>query len=159
MKVKYPSGEVPTPEAFSKSDFDLVQIGKRGAKVFVNRGTTPFDKAFFREKITNRQYEAAKAYETRYTGYWAGSKQRNILDITPRGKSVSVGENEAEYALRRKEALEKLETCKGMREVHLKVLTEICVYHEPMGDCRPERRRYRLFCEGTDFIADFLGFR
>ena len=157
MKIKYPSGEVPTPEAFRKSDFDLVQIGKRGAKVFVNRGTTPFEKAYFRGKITNRQFEASKVYELRYNAYWGRSSQRNTLDITPRGKSVI--SSESEINLRRKEALEKVETCRGMAKQHLKVLVSICVYHEPIGDCRPERKRYRLFCEGTDFIADFLGFR
>ena len=150
--------ETPTKEALKQGEYEFMRVEKNGAKVWVNRGITPIDRAYNRKKLTYRQYEAGKTYERRYTAYWERSSGRNILDVTPRGRSAS-DESLQERALKNKENLEEIEHCYGLNALHRATLVSICVDHAAIGDCRPERKRYSTLIEALDLIADYLKIR
>jgi len=150
--------EGPTPEALARGVYALKRISKKGPKVYVNQEPTPIHRAYNRDKLNQRQFEAAKAFEIRYIAYWSRSSGRNILDTTVRGRG-STDESQQERSLRAKERLNELETCLGMTKKHLSLLVDICVDYEPIGDCRPNRRRYVNLLEGLDCIANQLKLR
>lgn len=148
----------PTPEALRHGEYELARVEKDGAKVWINKGITPLDRAYNRKKLSYRQYEAGKTYERRYVAYWERSSGRNILDVTPRGRSAS-DDSLQERALKNKERLQEVESCFGLNAYHRTTLVSICVDHIAIGDCRPERKRYSTLIEALDFIADFLKIR
>tara|TARA_B100000700_G_C15057266_1_gene863573 strand:+ start:813 stop:1274 length:462 start_codon:yes stop_codon:yes gene_type:complete len=150
--------DAPTPETLSKGVYKLVRLHKKSSRVWVNQEPTPILRAFNRDKLTFRQFEAAKIFEARYTAYWARSSGRNILDQTPRGKSAD-DDSLQERALKAKERLIEIETCSGMTKSYLKVLVSVCVDYEKIGDCRPTRKRYSYLCSGLDCVANYLKIR
>ena len=150
--------DVPTPEALQKGIYKLTRLKKGDAKVYVNQEPTPIYRAYNREKLSYRQFEASKIFEARYLAYWQRGSGRNILDTSVRGRGSSE-ESQQEMALRAKERLEELEQCTGMTKVMLKLLIDICVGHEPIGDCRPNRKRYSKLVEGLDCVANQLRLR
>ena len=147
-----PSGEVPTPYAFIKSDYDLVKLRLKESTVFVNKGSTPYERAFRAKKISEEQKNSCVLYERRYCAYWGRSGGRNLLDTTPRGSSTW-SDAEQILALQLKENLEELEAL--LTKEQNKVLKETCVYYEPLGDRRMTRKRFKTFFEAAQTIAEF----
>ena len=150
--------DAPTPEALLKGVYKLTRLSKEGAKVYVNQEPTPIHRAYNREKLSYRQFQAAKSFEARYLAYWSRGSGRNILDTSVRGRGSSE-ESQQEIALRAKERLQELEECLGMTKTILRLLVDICVDEEPIGDCRPNRKRYAKLVEGLDCIANQLKLR
>lgn len=145
-----PSGEVPTPFAFIKSDYDLVKLRLKESTVFVNKSSTPYERAFRAKKISEKQKDSCLLYERRYCAYWGRSGGRNLLDTTPRGSNAV---SDQLLALQLKENLEELEAILSGYEN--RILRETCVYYEPLGDRRMNRKRFKVFFDASQKIADF----
>ena len=145
--------EKPNSFLFNKFWFEKKRVNKGEAKVYVNQETTPFHRAYHREKLTPQQFEAAKEIEKRYLAYWQRTSQRNILDTSPRGSSVD-SESQQEYALRAKEKIIEVEDV--MTRTQRNIVYSVCVNYEPIGKCELRRKRYRYLVEGLDAVAKML---
>ena len=142
--------EKPNSFVLQHSWYEQRRVTKGEAKVYVNQESTPYHRAYHREKITPSQFEACKVVEKRYLAYWLRNSQRNILDTSVRGSGMDA-ESQQEVSLRAKERLEEVLEC--MTKVQCEVVFSVCVEHEKLGECDLRRKRYRYFVEGLDAIA------
>jgi len=140
--------EKPNSFQFQHTEYKHKRVSKGGSKVWVDVEGTPFHKAYNRGKLTDAQFEAAKAFEKRYLAVWFRKSAKNLLDPTPTGSS---GLTNQEAAIRAKERLEEVE--EAMTYTQLNVVISVCVDHKPIGQCEIKRRRYRYLVEGLDEIA------
>ena len=142
--------EKPSKFQLQHSWYEPKRVNKGEAKVYVNQESTPYHRAYHREKITPSQFEACKVVEKRYLAYWLRNSQRNILDTSVRGSSMDV-ESQQEASLRAKEKLQEITDV--MTQSQREVVFSVCVEHEKLGECDLRRKRYRYFVEGLDAIA------
>ena len=145
--------EKPNSFVLQHSWYEQRRVTKGEPKVYVNQESTPYHRAYHREKLTPAQFEACKVFEKRYLGYWQRSGQRNILDTSVRGSSMDV-ESQQEASLRAKEKLEEVLEC--MTKAQCEVVFSVAVEHEAIGECDLKRKRYRYLVEGLDEIANKL---
>ena len=142
--------EKPNSFVLQHGWYEQRRVTKGEAKVYVNQESTPYHRAYHREKLTPAQFEACKVFEKRYLAYWQRSGQRNILDTSVRGSSMDV-ESQQEASLRAKERLEEVLEC--MTKGQCEVVFSVAVEHEAIGECDVKRKRYRYLVEGLDEIA------
>jgi len=145
--------EKPNRFVLQHSWYEQRRVNKGDSKVYVNQESTPYHRAYHREKLTPSQFEACKVFEKRYLAYWQRSSQRNILDTTVRGSSMDA-ESQQEASLRAKERLEELLDCMTWEQCN--VVFSVTVEHEAIGECDVKRKRYRYLVEGLDEIANKL---
>ncbi len=142
--------EKPNSFVLQHSWYEQRRVTKGEPKVYVNQESTPYHRAYHREKLSPAQFEACKVFEKRYLAYWQRSGQRNILDTSVRGSSMDV-ESQQEASLRAKERLEEVLEC--MTQGQCEVVFSVAVEHEAIGECDVKRKRYRYLVEGLDEIA------
>jgi len=142
--------EKPNSFVLQHSWYEQRRVTKGESKVYVNQESTPYHRAYHREKLTPAQFEACKVFEKRYLAYWQRSGQRNILDTSVRGSGMDA-ESQQEVSLRAKERLEEVLEC--MTQAQCEVVFSVAVEHEAIGECDVKRKRYRYLVEGLDEIA------
>jgi hypothetical protein len=145
--------EKPNSFVLQHSWYEQRRVKKGDSKVYVNQESTPYHRAYHRDKLTPAQFEACKVFEKRYLAYWQRSGQRNILDTTVRGSGMD-SESQQEASLRAKERLEEVLEC--MTKGQCEVVFSVAVEHEAIGECDLKRKRYRFLVEGLDEIANKL---
>tara|TARA_R100001510_G_scaffold24230_1_gene21301 strand:- start:1572 stop:2024 length:453 start_codon:yes stop_codon:yes gene_type:complete len=136
---------------FKHGLYQKIRVSKRGQKVFVNRNNCPADRALYYEKITYKQWTANNLFERRYLSYWNRKHQKNILDRSLVGKSIS-NNTIQEIAVQNKERLEEIQTITGLTKEHYNNLIKISVDYENLGDMRIKYKKFRLYCEALDLI-------
>lgn len=137
---------IPDPEREEKNFGPTRERAKRGkyvvsdGRVYQDEAATPLRWALKRGKLTLAQVEAGEHVEAVWRAL-NGSTGRSCLDIDPRGG----GEMSAERAARLKARLNQFQSVTGEA---WPVVWQVSVMHEPIGDCRPSRRRFRHLFDG-----------
>lgn len=143
----------PTPERIAKGSYRVGETSRAGICFAVDEDATPVRAAYRRGKLTKRQVDAAEAYEEHHTFVWGRGGSRDCLDTSPRGGTSHGSDSQQMRCASANRRLTALMT--RMDAKVARVLFDVCVRQEAIGDCRPTYKRYQHLVLGLDICADF----
>lgn len=143
----------PTPERIAKGSYRVGETSRAGIRFVMDEDATPIRAAHRRGKLTRRQVDAAEAYEEHHTSVWGRGGSRDCLDTSPRGGASHESDSQQ---MRWASANRRLNALMALMDAKVaKVLFDVCVNQEAIGDCRPTYKRYQHLVLGLDICADF----
>lgn len=142
----------PTLEAQQHGEYEKSDTG-----VTVNKAASPLRRAHSRRDEAGRrilsieQVEAGEWMEALYAALNGSAGPRSCLDWSVPGRSET--ETESERIVRIWQEYKHVRRLMGTRVAT--VVFSVAVLHEPIGDCRPEYRRFRMLVEGLDVLVRY----
>jgi hypothetical protein len=157
--------------AWARKEYRLRQVAAQDvgdgpvvvARVMVNVQATPLDAALASGAISPRQHEAGLQVHRYWRQQGLAGRQRDSLDISPRGKAGNVADGGAAASAHAMRELAKLRdrlrmmSRGGLRDECYAIGMSVCAHLEPTGDRRQKYRRFALLCHFLDAAADLWG--